>query len=59
MMDYYRGLGERRFLLETWSGNRRMLRCAEKLGFREVKRQNGFCAVEGREYDWLVLEKSG
>ncbi len=57
VMDYYRGLGERRFLLETWSGNRRMLRCAEKLGFREVKRKKGFCTVEGREYDWLVLEK--
>ncbi len=56
-MDYYRGLGERRFLLETWSGNGRMLGCAKKLGFREVKRQKGAYVVDGREYDGLVLEK--
>jgi len=56
-MEYYRGLGEHRFLLETWSGNARMLGCARKLGFKEVKRQRGAYVVDGREYDALVLEK--
>jgi len=57
-MRYYQGLGEYRFLLETWSGNARMLGCARKLGFKEVRRQKGTYVVGGREYDALVLEKS-
>ncbi len=56
-MSYYRGLGERRFLLETWSGHARMLGCARKLGFQEVHRQSGECVVNGKAFDWLVLEK--
>ena len=56
-MEYYRGLGERRFLLETWSGNVRMLGCARKLGFVEVKRQKGAYVVDGKAYDGLTLEK--
>lgn len=56
-MNYYRGLGERRFLLETWSGNARMLGCAKKLGFIEVKRHAGAYNVDGKSYDGLVLEK--
>lgn len=57
LMEYYRGLGEKRFMLETWSGNLRMLGCAAKLGFREVKRVKGAHIVNGREYDELVLER--
>jgi len=57
-MEYYRSLGERRFLLETWSGNARMLGCARKLGFTEARRQKGAYVVDGREYDALTLEKS-
>lgn len=57
LMEYYRGLGERRFILETWSGNTRMLGCARKLGFTEVKRQKGAYTVDGKDYDGLVLEK--
>ena len=56
-MEYYRSLGEHRFLLETWSGNARMLGCARKLGFVEVKRQKGAYVVDGKAYDGLVLEK--
>jgi len=56
-MEYYRSLGERHFLLETWSGNQRMLGCARKLGFAEVKREKGAHIVDGKEYDALVLEK--
>ena len=56
-MDYYRALGESRFLLETWSGNLRMLGCAGKLGFTELRRSPGVYEVDGKAYDALVLEK--
>lgn len=56
-MNYYYGLGENRFLLETWSGNTRMVGCARKLGFTEVKREIGVHEVDGQKYDALVLEK--
>ena len=39
-MEYYRTHGEWRLILRTWSGNKRMLRCAEKLGFLEIKRES-------------------
>ena len=57
LMDYYRGFGENRFLIETWSGNHKMLGCARKLGFYEVKRIKGAHNVDGTEVDDLVLEK--
>lgn len=57
LMNYYRILGEHRFLLQTWSGNKRMLGCARKLGFSEVKRQKGAYVVDGQEYDELLLER--
>ena len=57
MMDYYRSFGENHFLLETWSGNQRMLGCAKKLGFVEVKRTKGAHIVDGKAVDAIVLEK--
>ena len=57
-MDYYRGLGEHRFLLETWSGNTRMLGCAGKLGFVEIRREKGAYTVSGKAYDSILLGKS-
>ena len=57
LMEYYRGLGENRFLIETWSGNLRMLGCAGKLGFHEVKRIKGAHIVDGKEVDDIILEK--
>lgn len=56
-MEYYRNVGENRFLLETWSGNLRMLGCARKLGFIEVKRTKGAITFDGKEFDELILEK--
>lgn len=56
-MEYYRSFGENRFLLQTWSGNVRMLGCAKKLGFYEVKRTEGAIAVDGKAFDELILEK--
>lgn len=57
LMEYYRSFGENHFLIETWSGNRRMLRCAHKLGFCEVKRTKGAHVVDGVEVDDIILEK--
>ena len=57
LMEYYRSFGENHFLIETWSGNLRMLGCAKKLGFHEVKRVRGAHTVDGKEYDDVILEK--
>lgn len=40
---------------QTWSGNVRMLRCAEKLGFAECNRKIGAREVDGRTYDALTF----
>lgn len=56
-MEYYRSFGENRFLIETWSGNHRMLGCAKKLGFYEVKRTKDVHNVDGNLYDEIILEK--
>ncbi len=56
-MRYYHSFGENYFLIETWSGNLRMLRCAKKLGFYEVKRIKNVHVVDGQEYDEIILEK--
>ncbi len=56
-MEYYRSFGENHFLLQTWSGNLRMLGCAKKLGFYEVKRAKGVINVDGKAFDELILEK--
>lgn len=57
VMEYYRGFGENHFLIETWSGNHKMLGCARKLGFCEVKRIEGTHMVDGKTVDDLILEK--
>ena len=57
-MDYYRQFGESRFLIETWSGNARMLGCAKKLGFTAVKQEKAVYTVDGQEFDAIVLEKN-
>ena len=44
---------------QTWSGNVRMLRCAEKLGSAECKRNIGAQEVNGQKYDGLTLRLSG
>lgn len=40
---------------QTWSGNVRMIRCAEKLGFVECNRETDFREVNGQKYDGLTL----
>ncbi len=41
---------------QTWSGNVRMLRCAEKLGFIECDRDVGIREIDGEKYDGLTFK---
>ncbi len=50
-MGYLRERGHRSFLIQTWSGNARMTRVAEKLGFREICRRKDLREVWGKRYD--------
>ena len=58
-MNYYFANGVDELYTQTWSGNVRMLRCAEKLGFLECNRNVGTREVDGQKYDGLTfrLEK--
>lgn len=59
-MDYYFDNGFHQLYTQTWSGNTRMIRCAEKLGFIECNRNIGTRQVAGQSYDGLTfrLEKA-
>ncbi len=53
-IDYlFESLDLRRIRLGTWSGNRRMVRCAEKCGFVLVGRTVANREVRGERYDGL------
>ncbi len=54
-MNYLFDGGEDVLYMQTWSGNARMLRCAEKLGFRECDRKVGSREANGQKYDGLTL----
>lgn len=41
---------------QTWSGNARMLRCVEKLGFVECDRDVGALEIDGQKYDGLTFK---
>lgn len=52
---YFLEHGEEALYLQTWSGNARMIRCAAKLGFREVCRKSGIRQVRGQAFDGLTF----
>lgn len=52
---YLLGQGEEEIFTQTWSGNLRMIRAAEKLGFAEYRRKLGVCQVRGGTYDGLTF----
>ena len=54
-MNYYFENGVDELYTQTWSGNVRMLRCAEKLGFVECNRNVGTREVDGQKYDGLTF----
>ncbi len=56
-MNYYFENGVDELYIQTWSGNIRMIRCAEKLGFKECNRNVGIREVGGEKYDGLTFKK--
>ncbi len=57
-IDYYFQNGEDEIFTQTWSGNIRMIKCAEKLGFEVCKRKIGVRFVKGKYYDGLTFRLS-
>ena len=55
-MDYCFENGVNELYTQTWSGNVRMIRCAEKLGFIEYNRNVGTREVNGQKYDGLTFK---
>ena len=53
-MDYLRNQGYDSFYTQTWSGNKRMVRVADKLGFKEVCRKVNYRQVAGKLYDRIT-----
>mgnify|MGYP002522463939 CR=1 FL=1 len=54
-MAYLHSLGFDELYTQTWSGNERMIRLAEKLGFTECGRELKERTVRGRQYDGLTF----
>lgn len=54
-IGYLNARGFRRVYTQTWSGNGRMLRTAEKLGFVEVCRKKDLRLVRGERFDAVTL----
>ena len=56
-IQYFNDCGFDEIFTQTWSGNVRMLKCAEKLGFTVCRRIEGEREVRGEKYDALTLKK--
>lgn len=54
-VNYYLENGEDEIYCQTWSGNIRMVKCAEKLGFEVCKRKTDYREVNGKKYDGLTF----
>lgn len=54
-MNYYFENGVNELYTQTWSGNARMIHCAEKIGFVECNRSTGTREVAGKKYDALTF----
>ena len=54
-INYYIENGENEIYCQTWSGNLRMVKCAEKLGFEICKRKIDYREVNGKKYDGLTF----
>lgn len=55
-INYYFGKDVNELYTQTWSGNVRMLRCAEKLGFVECDKDVGTREIDGQKYDGLTFK---
>ncbi|MBQ7875506.1 MAG: GNAT family N-acetyltransferase [Oscillospiraceae bacterium] len=52
---YYIENGETEIFTQTWSGNARMVKLAEKLGFEVCDREVNLRRVRGKDYDGLTF----
>ena len=55
-VDYLKKAGYSHFYIQTWSGNKRMLRVAEKLGFSVICCKKDLRLVNNKTYDALTLK---
>ncbi len=53
---YFLDNGRADLYLQTWSGNERMIRCAQKIGFLECNRIEGNRNIQGGIYDSLTFK---
>ena len=54
-INYYFENGADEIYCQTWSGNIRMIKCAEKLGFEVCRRKIDYREVHGEKYDGLTF----
>ena len=54
-IEYLKKAGYERFYIQTWSGNKRMLRVAEKLGFSVICCKKDYRKVNDKNFDALTL----
>ncbi|MBQ4545826.1 MAG: GNAT family N-acetyltransferase [Oscillospiraceae bacterium] len=54
-INYLLENGVAEIFTQTWSGNIRMIKCAEKLGFEECRRKKDLRLVNGKHYDGLTF----
>ena len=54
-IDYLKKAGYERFYIQTWSGNKRMIRVAEKLGFSVICCKKDYRKVSNKSFDALTL----
>ena len=54
-IDYLFKSGEKEIYTQTWSGNKRMIHIAEKMGFEECCRKVDLRTVQGKKYDGLTF----
>lgn len=55
-IHHYLDAGFLEICLQTWSGNARMIRCAQKIGFTECSRIVGNRLIRGSSYDSLTFK---
>lgn len=55
-INYHFENGEKELYTQTWSGNIRMIRLAEKLGFVECDRDVDKREIDGQKYDGLTFK---
>ena len=56
VIDYFKSKGIEDIYTQTWSGNTRMVRLAQKLGFKVVQAKKGLM-VRGEKYEGLTFKR--